>query len=233
MARLARVVAPGLPHHVTQRGNRRQTVFFRRGLRGLQGARSGRKEINIVFPYLFSWFRRSGRSSLRGLGCSVEFSMIKEISTWRLVIFLLKGMAFWFFVVVVVRSFGTVLFINLNIREYFYFIGTISPLIVIDIPDIIFYVFSGLILSAIFWKDTVGLAVMVWCLDTVFWLIVARPFTDVGEVYLPPFSQLGNAFASYVIVPGSLVIGAAIGRHVVVRIRVFASKRENSGESVE
>jgi putative transposase len=28
MARLARVVAPGLPHHVTQRGNRRQRVFF-------------------------------------------------------------------------------------------------------------------------------------------------------------------------------------------------------------
>ena len=28
MARLARVVAPGLPHHVTQRGNRRQQVFF-------------------------------------------------------------------------------------------------------------------------------------------------------------------------------------------------------------
>ena len=29
MARLARVVAPGLPHHVTQRGNRRQPTFFR------------------------------------------------------------------------------------------------------------------------------------------------------------------------------------------------------------
>lgn len=29
MARLARVVAQGLPHHVTQRGNRRQQVFFR------------------------------------------------------------------------------------------------------------------------------------------------------------------------------------------------------------
>lgn len=28
MARLARVVVPGLPHHVTQRGNRRQAVFF-------------------------------------------------------------------------------------------------------------------------------------------------------------------------------------------------------------
>ncbi len=28
MARLARVVASGLPHHVTQRGNRRQQVFF-------------------------------------------------------------------------------------------------------------------------------------------------------------------------------------------------------------
>lgn len=29
MARLARVVVPGIPHHVTQRGNRRQPVFFR------------------------------------------------------------------------------------------------------------------------------------------------------------------------------------------------------------
>jgi putative transposase len=28
MARLARVVVPGVPHHVTQRGNRRQRVFF-------------------------------------------------------------------------------------------------------------------------------------------------------------------------------------------------------------
>jgi putative transposase len=28
MARLARVVVAGIPHHVTQRGNRRQTVFF-------------------------------------------------------------------------------------------------------------------------------------------------------------------------------------------------------------
>ena len=28
MARLARVVAPGIPHHVTQRGNRRQPTFF-------------------------------------------------------------------------------------------------------------------------------------------------------------------------------------------------------------
>lgn len=28
MARIGRVVVPGVPHHVTQRGNRRQTVFF-------------------------------------------------------------------------------------------------------------------------------------------------------------------------------------------------------------
>jgi len=28
MARLARVMAPGMPHHVTQRGNRRQQTFF-------------------------------------------------------------------------------------------------------------------------------------------------------------------------------------------------------------
>jgi putative transposase len=31
MARLARVVAPGHPHHVTQRGNRRQQTFFSDG----------------------------------------------------------------------------------------------------------------------------------------------------------------------------------------------------------
>jgi putative transposase len=29
MARLARLVVPGIPHHVTQRGNRRETTFFR------------------------------------------------------------------------------------------------------------------------------------------------------------------------------------------------------------
>lgn len=28
MPRLPRVVIPGLPHHVTQRGNRREQVFF-------------------------------------------------------------------------------------------------------------------------------------------------------------------------------------------------------------
>ena len=31
MARLARIVVPGLPHHVTQRGNRRQKVFLEDG----------------------------------------------------------------------------------------------------------------------------------------------------------------------------------------------------------
>ena len=31
MARLARIVVPGLPHHVTQRGNRRLQTFFRTG----------------------------------------------------------------------------------------------------------------------------------------------------------------------------------------------------------
>jgi len=28
MARIARVIAPGYPHHITQRGNRRQQTFF-------------------------------------------------------------------------------------------------------------------------------------------------------------------------------------------------------------
>ena len=29
MARLARIVAPGMPHHITQRGNRRMETFLR------------------------------------------------------------------------------------------------------------------------------------------------------------------------------------------------------------
>jgi putative transposase len=31
MARLARIVVPGLPHHITQRGNRQQPIFFEEG----------------------------------------------------------------------------------------------------------------------------------------------------------------------------------------------------------
>ena len=31
MARLARIVVSGLPHHVTQRGNRREAIFFEDG----------------------------------------------------------------------------------------------------------------------------------------------------------------------------------------------------------
>jgi hypothetical protein len=31
MARLARTVVSGLPHHVTQRGNRREAIFFEDG----------------------------------------------------------------------------------------------------------------------------------------------------------------------------------------------------------
>ena len=31
MARLARIVIPGRPHHVTQRGNRREAIFFEEG----------------------------------------------------------------------------------------------------------------------------------------------------------------------------------------------------------
>ena len=31
MARIARIVVPGLPHHVTQRGNRREPIFLQKG----------------------------------------------------------------------------------------------------------------------------------------------------------------------------------------------------------
>ena len=41
MARLARVVAPGVPHHVTQRGNRRQRTFFCEAGYGMHAALLG------------------------------------------------------------------------------------------------------------------------------------------------------------------------------------------------
>ena len=31
MARLPRIIVPGVPHHVTQRGSRRQRVFLEEG----------------------------------------------------------------------------------------------------------------------------------------------------------------------------------------------------------
>lgn len=48
MARLARVIAVGFPHHVTQRGNRRQQTFFRD------------KDYNEYIDLLREWCRRCG-----------------------------------------------------------------------------------------------------------------------------------------------------------------------------
>jgi putative transposase len=51
MARLARVVVPGLPHHVTQRGNRRQPIFFADGdhavYRDLLGKRARKAQVEV------------------------------------------------------------------------------------------------------------------------------------------------------------------------------------------
>ncbi len=41
MPRVARIVVPGVPHHVSQRGNNRQQVFFRDEDRGLSVAGAG------------------------------------------------------------------------------------------------------------------------------------------------------------------------------------------------
>jgi putative transposase len=48
MARLARVVAPGFGHHVTQRGNRRQQTFF------------GEEDYREYLSLLGGWCRRHG-----------------------------------------------------------------------------------------------------------------------------------------------------------------------------
>jgi len=48
MARLARVVAPGIPHHVTQRGNRRQTTFFEES------------DYQLYLELALEWFKHHG-----------------------------------------------------------------------------------------------------------------------------------------------------------------------------
>jgi putative transposase len=48
MARIARVVAPDLPYHVTQRGNRRQTTFFNDG------------DYETYLDLMAEWCRRRG-----------------------------------------------------------------------------------------------------------------------------------------------------------------------------
>jgi hypothetical protein len=84
MARLVRTVVAGLPHHVTQRGNRREAVFFEDGdhevYRDLlaEQTRKGRSRGVGVLPYAESrppyshsdasgWFRAGGRGSAPAL----------------------------------------------------------------------------------------------------------------------------------------------------------------------
>ena len=55
MARIARVVVPGYPHHVTQRGNRRQAVFFG------GSARFCGHETELAFCKAFPIFSYPGR----------------------------------------------------------------------------------------------------------------------------------------------------------------------------
>ena len=52
MTRLARMVVSGLPHHVTQRGNRREPIFFRDGdqeiYRDLLGKQTRKAEVGLT-----------------------------------------------------------------------------------------------------------------------------------------------------------------------------------------
>jgi REP element-mobilizing transposase RayT len=51
MARLARIIVPGIAHHVTQRGNRREPIFFEAGdqevYRDLLAEQAARARVSI------------------------------------------------------------------------------------------------------------------------------------------------------------------------------------------
>ncbi|MGB8535837.1 MAG: hypothetical protein WCD57_05450 [Acidobacteriaceae bacterium] len=50
MTRLARMVVSGLPHHVTQRGNRREPIFFEDGDQEIYRAFTDLKSIAAQVP---------------------------------------------------------------------------------------------------------------------------------------------------------------------------------------
>ena len=53
-ARLARTVIAGLPHHVTQRGNRREAIFFEDGI-PCERASRGMRRIGRGLAYELTW----------------------------------------------------------------------------------------------------------------------------------------------------------------------------------
>jgi len=65
MARITRVVAEGMPHHITQRGNRRQKTFFSdedyavtRGVKGKQKQGKRRSQLESKTELPISFFHR-------------------------------------------------------------------------------------------------------------------------------------------------------------------------------
>ena len=51
MTRIARVVAPGIPHHITRRGSRRHDSGNKYGVPGILGAKAERNERCSVLLY--------------------------------------------------------------------------------------------------------------------------------------------------------------------------------------
>ncbi|MEA3328939.1 MAG: hypothetical protein U9Q08_04345 [Candidatus Omnitrophota bacterium] len=65
MPRIARLVVPGYPHHIIQRGNRRQDVFFS-------------NEDKIVYiDYLHTYAKEAGKDKLLS-----DHFLISEIKDW-------------------------------------------------------------------------------------------------------------------------------------------------------
>jgi hypothetical protein len=83
MPRLARLVVPGLPHHVTQRGNRRQQTFF------CEDAYAAYVELNPVRTELVAdardWPWSSARAHLSGRddGLVRVGPMLAMVADWQ------------------------------------------------------------------------------------------------------------------------------------------------------
>jgi len=90
MARLARVVVPGYPHHITQRGNRRLPTFFSCVLDGRHALAAVRYvERNPVRARLvrraweWPWSSAAGHVNGRGDGLACSNPLGEEVLNWR------------------------------------------------------------------------------------------------------------------------------------------------------
>jgi hypothetical protein len=81
MARLARIVVPGHPHHVTQRGNRRQPIFFEPSDYAIYCDMLSEQCRKARIGSVDGWFAADNKRASQ-LRAAKKFATVVTLSTW-------------------------------------------------------------------------------------------------------------------------------------------------------